>query len=136
MGKQRRTILQWTASAKGHLAKLPKKVRRGLLDKASQLRDADDPKAVHKPLTGPLEGHYRIVYSRYRLIYTVDEETLANDDVLVHVRVVFIAAGVRKERDKRDVYKVAKRLVQLGLIEIDSEGSSDQTPGPELSDSD
>ena len=32
------------------------------------------------------------------------------------VRVYVAAVGIRRERDKKDVYKVAQKLVELGLI--------------------
>lgn len=115
----RRVIIQWTETAKKALAKLPHKVRRGLLDKAGELRNADNPKRAHKPLTGPLNGYYRIAYSRYRAIYSVREETLPNEDVIEYVIIRFVAAGIRKEGDKNDVYKIAVRLVELGVIPTD-----------------
>jgi mRNA interferase RelE/StbE len=116
-----RVIIQWTETAKNGLATLPKKVRRGLLDKANELREADDPSSVHKPLTGPLQGYYRICYSRYRAIYSVHREELANGDVLQKVIVRFIAAGIRNEGDKKDIYRLAQKLIQLGVIEPDGE---------------
>lgn len=112
-----RITIQWTATARDGLARLPQKVRRGLLDKANELRDADDPSAVHKALTGPLRGYYRICYSRYRAIYSVTREALAGGDVRYHVRIRFVAAGIRKEGDKKDVYRLAQKLLQLGLLD-------------------
>jgi len=113
-----RVILQWTTTAREQLRELPPKVRRGFLGKAGALA-ACDPRTVHKPLTGPLSGCRRITYGRYRLIYKVLEDVLADGSRLLHVRVVFIAAGIRKERDKKDVYDIAKRLIKFGLDEID-----------------
>lgn len=115
---KRRIIIQWTDTAKNQLAALPQKVRRGLLDKAGDLRQCSDPSLAHKPLVGPLSGYYRITYARYRAIYTVKEEVLALGDVLVYVRVTFVAAGQRKERDKHDIYKIAKKMIISGLIEV------------------
>jgi mRNA-degrading endonuclease RelE of RelBE toxin-antitoxin system len=117
-----RVSIQWTDTAKAGLAKLPPKVRRGLLDKANELRDSDNPESVHKPLTGPLQGYFRICYSRYRAIYSVERDSLSNGDVLVHVRIVFVVAGMRKEGDKQDVYRVAQKLLTL-LDELE-EGKS------------
>ncbi|MBX9691730.1 MAG: type II toxin-antitoxin system RelE/ParE family toxin [Cyanobacteria bacterium] len=118
---ERRVILQWTTTAKDGLKKLPKKVRAGLLQKARELSECADPKHAHKPLIGPLAGYYRITYARYRAIYSVDEDVLANGDVLVCVRIRFVAAGIRKEGDKNDIYKFAQRLLQMGIIEADVE---------------
>lgn len=108
--------IQWTETAKAALAKLPHKVRRGLLDKANELRQVDDPTSVHKRLTGPLSGYYRICYSRYRAIYCVDTQKVAGNQIVRRITVLFVAAGVRKEGDKNDVYEFAQRLIRLGVI--------------------
>lgn len=118
---ERRVVIQWTDTAKNQLAKLPKKVRRGLLDKAGELRNVADPRKVYKPLVGPLQGYYRITYGRCRAIYAVKEDHLPSGDVLVYVRVIFIAVGQRKERDRKDVYAIAKKLVDLGIIDVDKD---------------
>ena len=131
---EQRIILQWTTTAKDQLARLSPKVRKGLLAKANLLRESDDPKAPHKALTGPLQGYYRITYSRYRAIYSVREECLPDDTTLVYVKVLFVAVGIRKERDKKDVYDVAKRLIQFGLDEVVDEedlGIQDSPPPSE-----
>lgn len=120
-----RVTIQWTETAKESLKKLPKKVRKGLLDKADKLTTCGDPRKCCKALTGPLQGYYRIVYSRYRAIFAVDEEPLANGDSLLHLKVVFIAAGIRKELDRNDVYRVARKLVEEVLPAL---------PPPEIDD--
>ncbi len=104
----------WTATAKKCLRKLPVNVRRGLLDKARRLQDCDNPREAHKPLTGPLAHYYRITYARYRAIYTVSEEVLANGDLRVLITVCFVACGIRKEGDKKDVYRLAKNILKYG----------------------
>lgn len=120
-----RASIQWTETALEALRELPPKVQRGLLRKADGLLDSD-PRKRHKPLTGPLSGYFRITYSRYRAVYSVEEETLANDDVLLHLKVLFVAAGIRKQHDKKDIYKVAKKLVELALDDGDTlEGMSE-----------
>ena len=113
-----RVHIRWTETAKESLKGLPLKVRKGLLAKADELTEGPDPRERCKPLTGPLQGYYRIVYSRYRAIFSVKEEKLANGDKLVHLDVVFIAAGIRKELDKKDVYRVAQKLVESVLPEL------------------
>ncbi len=119
-----RVTIQWTQTAKNCLAKLPLKVRRGLLAKAGELRTASDPTLAHKPLTGPLQGYFQICYSRYRAIYSVEKVTMASGEVVQRVKIVFVAAGIRKEGDKNDIYKFATKLVRLGVIAL-QEG---QTP--------
>lgn len=113
-----RVNIKWTETAKESLKKLPPKVRDGLLKKADDLANGIDPREHCKPLTGPLQGYYRIVYSRYRAIFTVEEEVLASGDKLLHLKVIFIAAGIRKEMDKKDVYRLAQKLVEHVLPEL------------------
>lgn len=107
-----KVVIQWTETAKQGLKRLPKKVRLGLLSKADALCKGD-PRTASKPLTGPLQGCYRILYARYRAIYTVREETADEGQKVLHLTVLFLAAGMRKERDKNDIYRLAQRLVAL-----------------------
>jgi mRNA interferase RelE/StbE len=120
-----RVLIQWTETAKAGLARLPHKVRRGLLDKADELRKTDDPENAQKPLTGPLQGYYRICYSRFRAIYRVDREQTPRGDVVQRIIVLFVAAGIRKEGDKNDIYRFALKLLNLGVIETRAKGSKD-----------
>jgi mRNA-degrading endonuclease RelE of RelBE toxin-antitoxin system len=110
--------VQWSQPAKAKLATLPPKVRRAILDKTKALADCD-PRDAHKPLTGPLHGCYSIKVSRYRAIYTVREERLANGDTLLLVRVVVVAVGMRKAGDRHDVYALAERLIRFAGLEIE-----------------
>ena len=113
-----KVTIKWTETAKESLKRLPLKVRKGLLKKADELTKGADPRECRKPLTGPLQGYYRIVYSRYRAIFTVKEEALASGDVPLHLTIVFIAAGIRKELDRSDVYRLALKLVEHVLPDI------------------
>ena len=108
---KRGIVIRWTETAKSQLAKLPLKVRRGLLEKADQLAEADDPRRVYRPPVGPLEGYYRIPYSRYRAVFRVDEQRSAKGRIVLVVTITFVAAGVRKADDKHDVYRLAEKLV-------------------------
>ena len=63
-----------------------------------------------------LEGYRSIKYSRYRVLFSTETEDLAGGDILVHVIVTVVLVGIRKARDKKDVYEVAKKLVALGII--------------------
>lgn len=109
---KRRIAVQWTLPAKEELATLPPKVRRAILDKTRALATCD-PRKAYKPLHGPLRGYYRIPVSRYRVIYTVNEDRLANGDLQLLVRVVVVAVGIRKAGDKHDVYKLAEKLIRF-----------------------
>lgn len=119
---RRRVQIRWTSTAKELLKSLPEKVCEGLLNKADELYECSDPKRAHKPLTGSLQGYYRITYSRYRAIYTVEEAEVANGETVINITIIFVAAGKRQERSKRDVYKVAEKIVELGLIDLEGEG--------------
>ena len=46
---------------------------------------------------------------RFRIIYKIDKKT-----VIVYV----LAAGIRKEGDKQDIYKIAKKLLNAGLLDL------------------
>lgn len=131
MSEQRRKFrvrILWTHTAKECLRNLPKKVQRGLVDKAEELAGATDPRSVHKPLTGLLSGYYRLTYARYRAVYRVDDEDLANGNTLRTVTITFVACGKREERSKDDIYKVAQKLVQLGLIDVPDESKGGKPP--------
>ncbi len=118
-GPTQRVQIVWTETAADCMRKLPKKVRAGLFAKADELAECDDPRSFHKPLTGPLIGYYRITYSRYRAVYTVVEDEIANGDVLVTVKIYFVAAGKREEHSKDDVYRLAEKFVEMGLVDMD-----------------
>lgn len=122
----RRVRIQWTTTAKECLKKLPPKVQRGLIEKADDLCSCSDPAGAHKPLTGPLANYNRITYSRYRAVYRVEEDHIANGNVLVTITITFVAAGKREEHSRQDVYKVAQKLVEMGLI--NTEGKEEEPP--------
>lgn len=84
------------------------RVRRKILDTINELRN--DPDAKGKPLVGELAGFrsIRAVGQRYRILYRCE-----TGQVVVYV----VAVGIRKEGDKGDIYKLAQRLVRLGLFE-------------------
>lgn len=68
-----------------------------------------DPELRGKPLGDDLAGYrsVRAVGQRYRIIYRVKRS---------EVVVIVVAAGIRKEGSREDVYRVAARLVRLGLL--------------------
>ena len=70
---------------------------------------AEEPETQGKSLRGLLTGFLsaRAAGQRYRVVYTVD-----NTRKLVLVYMV----GIRREDSRRDVYALAERLVQRGLI--------------------
>jgi len=85
-----------------------KKIQRTILDRIDQL--SEEPDKQGKYLVQDLSG-FRSVHAagRYRIIYKIDKKT-----VIVYV----LAAGIRKEGDKKDIYKVAKKLLNAGLLDL------------------
>lgn len=51
----------------------------------------------------------RAVKERYRILYKIEAE---------EVVVLVVAMGIRKEGDKKDIYMLAKKLAQLGLLDL------------------
>ena len=85
-----------------------KKIQRTILDRIEQL--SEEPDKQGKNLVQDLSG-FRSVHAagRYRIIYKIDKKT-----VIVYI----LAAGVRKEGDKKDIYKIAKKLLNAGLLDL------------------
>jgi mRNA interferase RelE/StbE len=71
-----------------------------------------EPELQGKPLIDELGGYrsVRAVSQRYRIIYKVEDE---------RVMVLVVALGIRKDGDKKDVYNLAKKLIRLGLLELE-----------------
>ena len=68
------------------------------------------PEQVGKPLAGELAGYRSLhaVSQEFRIIYRVNRD---------EVEVLVVAIGRRKEGDRDDVYELAKRWLQRGLLE-------------------
>lgn len=79
---------------------------------------ATDPVLKGKLLHGDLMGYYsrRAVGQRYRVIYQVIDDTIT---------VLVVAAGIRKEGDRADIYRLAQKLVNLGLTETPDDQKRD-----------
>ena len=84
-----------------------KKIQRSILDRIQKL--SDEPEKQGKKLVKDLAG-FRSVHAagRYRIIYKIEKRT-----VIIYV----LAAGIRKEGDKKDIYKIAKKLLDAGLMD-------------------
>ena len=92
------------------IGKIPdKKIQHTVLNRIQKLSDEPDKRG--KKLVKDLSG-FRSVHAagRYRIIYKIDKQT-----VIIYV----LAAGIRKEGDKKDIYKIAKRLLNAGLLDLD-----------------
>ena len=88
-----------------------KKLQRTILMRIEGL--SEDPEKQGKMLTNELSG-FRSIHAagRYRVIYQIDSKT-----VIVYI----LAAGIRKEGDKKDIYKITKKLLKVGLLDIDKD---------------
>jgi len=98
-----------------------RRIREKIDEKINGL--ANEPEKQGKELGGELEGYrsVRAVGQRYRIIYRIDGE---------NVVVIVVALGIRKEGDKKDVYKLAQRLFKLGLLE-DEPSALEESSGQE-----
>jgi mRNA interferase RelE/StbE len=76
---------------------------------------SEEPDKQGKKLVKDLSG-FRSVHAagRYRIIYKIDKST-----VIIYV----LAAGIRKEGDKKDIYKIAKKLLNAGLLDLEENKS-------------
>jgi len=83
-----------------------RRIQQQIFDTSKQLES--DPDKRGKPLREDLFGYrsLRVVGQRYRVIYSIDPDAAS-----VHV----VAAGIRREGARDDVYVLAQRLVRLGL---------------------
>jgi mRNA interferase RelE/StbE len=97
-----------THQAKKMLAAISdKRVQTKLADRMEKL--SQTPEKQGKSLMSSLSGYraVRAVGQRYRIVYTID------DDI---VTVLVVAIGIRKEKDKKDIYRLAKKLIQKNLV--------------------
>jgi mRNA interferase RelE/StbE len=90
------------------IEKIPdKKIRRTILNKIEGL--LDEPDKQGKMLVKDLSG-FRSIHAagRYRIIYKIGKQT-----VIIYI----LAAGIRKQGDKKDIYKIAKKLLGARLLD-------------------
>lgn len=87
-----------------------KRIQSLIMDRIETLKT--DPEKQGKILTKKLAGFRSIhVAGRYRIIYKIDEDSAA---------VWIVTAGIRKEGDQKDIYKIAKKLLKLGLLDYET----------------
>ena len=99
--------VRWTEPALELLAGLAdRRIQRNLLEAADEL--VSDPDKRGRRLTSDFTGYWSRHWSRYRIIYLIDEESQT---------VFVVAAGIREEKKPRDIYQLAKKLLRRGLLE-------------------
>ena len=104
-------IVRLTVPAKKQLAEIgDKRVRESISRRINSLEN--DPGKQGKLLTDELAGYrsIRAVGQRYRIIYKIEAE---------QVIVLVVTIGIRKEKDKKDAYELAKKLARLGLLDVE-----------------
>ena len=103
--------INFTPLAREMLFAVEDQRERKLLEKRID-RLADSPQLQGKALGDDLVGYrsVRAVGQRYRILYRVEKE---------RVLVVVVALGRRRAGSKQDIYQVAKRLLQVGLLDFD-----------------
>lgn len=89
------------------IEKIPdKRIQSKIIDRIEGLNT--DPEKQGKMLVQNLAGFRSVhVAGRYRIVYRVNEDSLT---------VWALATGIRKEGDQKDIYKIAKKLLNLGLL--------------------
>jgi mRNA interferase RelE/StbE len=87
-----------------------RRIQGGLISSLRRLEY--EPELQGKPLIEELAGYrsVRAAGQRYRIIYKVEDE---------RVMVLVVALGIRKDGDKKDVYNLAKKLIRLGLLDLE-----------------
>ncbi len=96
------------------IGKIPdKKIQRTILSRIEKL--SAEPDKQGKMLVKELSG-FRSIHTagRYRIIYKIDKRT-----VIVYI----LAAGIRKQGDKKDIYQITKKLLKAGLLDLYAEKS-------------
>jgi mRNA interferase RelE/StbE len=61
-----------------------------------------------KPLVDELVGFRSWKISRFRIVYKIFHEKIS---------IVLIGVGIRKEKDKKDIYRILKTLIKTGLLD-------------------
>src|SRR5215470_6740063 len=97
--------------AKRHLkAILDRRIRQSIMERIEALKE--DPEKQGKPLTNELAElrSARTSGQRYRIIYRVDAEQAV---------ILVLTVGLRREGDRANIYELTKRLLRLGLLDLE-----------------
>lgn len=101
--------IEITPTALGMINKVQdRRIRTKIIETIDGL--AEDPEKKGKPLTAELDGYHsvRAAGQRYRIIYRIDNEKII---------VLVVAAGIRREGDRKDIFELAKKLIRARLLE-------------------
>jgi len=83
-----------------------KRARAIIFEKAQSL--CKEPERQGKALLYDLAGYrsLRVVAQRYRIIYKIED---------AHVIVFVVAVGIRKDKDSKDIYELARKIIRARL---------------------
>ena len=111
-----RISIQWTDTARSNLAQFPPDARRGLMNKANELRDTTDIATICRRLAGPLRDYHRICFSKYRAVYSISREQLPDGNCWVRITFRFATEGKRGEGARDEIQRFAQKL--LSSLEV------------------
>ena len=100
--------VRWTETAVEMLEGIgDRRIQQQLYDASKRL--TSEPDKQGKPLREGLMGFrgLRAIGQRHRVVYSVETDSLT---------VFVVAAGLRREGARDDIYALAERLVRLGLV--------------------
>ena len=99
--------VEWTETAIHLMKKISdRRIQYKLLERTEKLAQLPDKQG--KILEGELWGlrSLRAIGQRYRILYKINVQKQ---------KVFIVAVGIRKEKDKADIYELAKKLIRAGL---------------------
>ena len=120
MSSSRRHEVLWTETALGMLEGIgDRRIQQLLFDTSKRLEA--DPEKQGKPLREDLLGFrsLRVIGQRYRIIYSIEPGART-----VHI----VAARIRREGARDDIYQLAQKLVRLGLAPPSRRRKVDSAP--------
>jgi len=88
-----------------------RRIRKKIFERAGGL--VTEPGKKGKPLVGQLAGFrsLRVAGQRFRIIYRIED-----DRIVVYI----VAVCIRAEGSRKDIYSLAKKLVRLGIVEVEA----------------
>ena len=99
--------IKLTDIAAEYIRSVDKKSQKQIIEKIEVLKE--EPFKNGKQLKGNLKDYrsIRSIGQRYRIIYQVN-----NNDVVV----IIVAVGIRKDGDKKDIYELMKKYINIGIF--------------------
>lgn len=106
--------VHWTRAARDLWREIgDRRIQARLLEVAGRL--AHSPEQRGRALNDELAGFWSLHWSRWRIIYSIGEESHQ-----VHIHII----GLRQQGKRRDVYSMARKFLRQGFLEIPEEGGT------------